>query len=112
MLGMEKLNKVFISNNNIILVVFTACLVITLDRMKYVNKYINYMASSTIAIYLITDNVVTRKTLDAWLLQEVLGGAMGFVYIFIVAFLCIVIDKLRENLLGVLIVIFNVYKLK
>lgn len=100
MVGLEKLNKFFISNNNILLVVFTSCLVMTFDRMKFVNKYINYMAASILAIYLITDNVVTRKPLDTWLLQEVLDGAMGFVYILAVAIICLVIDKVRECLFG------------
>lgn len=101
MVGLEKLNKFFISNNNILLVVFTTCLVITLDRMKLVNKYINYMAASTLAIYLLTDNGVTRKPLDTWLLQKVLCGAIGFVYILAVAVLCLVIDKIRECLFGI-----------
>lgn len=100
MVGLEKLNKFFISNNNILLVVLTACLVMTFDRMKFVNKYINYMAASTLAIYLLTDNGVVRKTLDTWLLQEVLGGAIGFVYILLVAVLCLFIDKVRECLFG------------
>lgn len=101
MAGFEKLNKFFISNNNILLVVFTACLVMTFDRMKFVNKYINYMAASTLAIYLLTDNGVVRKPLDTCLLQEVLGGAIGFVYILAVAILCLVIDKVRECLFGI-----------
>lgn len=100
MVGGEKLNKLFISNNNILLVVFTTCLVITLDRMKFVNKYINYMSASTLAIYLLTDNGVTRKPLDTWLLKELLDGAMGVVYILAVAILCLVIDKVRECLFG------------
>lgn len=93
MVGLEKLNKLFISNNNILLVIFTACLVMTLDRMKFVNKFVNYMAASTLAIYLLTDNGVVRKPLDTWLLQELLDGAIGFVYILTVAILCLVIDK-------------------
>lgn len=100
MVGLEKLNKLFISNNNILLVIFTACLVMTLDRIKFVNKYVNYMAASTLAIYLLTDNGVVRKPLDTWLLQELLDGAKGFVYILAVAILCLVIDKVRECLFG------------
>ena len=68
--------------------------------MKFVNKYINYMAASTLAIYLLSDNGVVRKPLDKWLLQELLDGAMGFVYILAVAILCLVIDKVRECLFG------------
>lgn len=82
------------------MVIFTACLVMTLDRMKFVNKFVNYMAASTLAIYLLTDNGVVRKPLDTWLLQELLDGAMGFVYILTVAILCLVIDKVRECLFG------------
>ena len=51
------------------------------------------MAASTLAIYLFTDNEVVRKPLDTWLLQELLDGAKGFVYILTVAILCLVIDK-------------------
>lgn len=68
--------------------------------MKFVNKYINYMSASTLAIYLLTDNGVTRKPLDTWLLKELLDGAMGVVYILAVAILCLVIDKVRECLFG------------
>ena len=100
MVGLEKLNKLFISNNNILLVIFTACLVMTLDRIKFVNKYVNYMAASTLAIYLLTDNGVVRKPLDTWLLQELLDGAKGFVYILAIAVLCLIIDKVRECLFG------------
>lgn len=98
MVGLE--NKLFISNNNILLVIFTACLVMTLDRIKFVNKYVNYMAASTLAIYLLTDNGVVRKPLDTWLLQELLDGAKRFVYILAVAVLCLFIDKVRECLFG------------
>lgn len=100
MVGLEKLNKLFISNNNILLVIFTACLVMILDRIKFVNKYVNYMAASTLAIYLLTDNGVVRKPLDTWLLQELLEGSKGIVYILAVAILCLVIDKVRECLFG------------
>ena len=58
------------------------------------------MAASTLAIYLLTDNGVVRKPLDTWLLQELLDGAKGFVYILAVAILCLVIDKVRECLFG------------
>lgn len=98
MVGLEKLNKLFISNNNILLVIFTASLVMTLDRIKFVNKYVNYMAASTLAIYLLTDNGVVRKPLDTWLLQELLDGAKGYMYILAVAVLCLFIDKVRECL--------------
>ena len=80
------------------MVIFTACLVMTLERIKFVNKYVNYMAASTLAIYLLTDNGVVRKPLDTWLLQELLDGAKG--YILAVAILCLVIDKVRECLFG------------
>lgn len=81
---------------------FTASLVITLDKMKFVNKYINWMASSALAIYLFTDNGVTRIPLDTWLLKEVLDGVQGYVYIFVVAISCLAIDKLRECLFGLI----------
>lgn len=58
------------------------------------------MAASTLAIYLLTDNGVVRKPLDTWLLQELLDGSKGFVYILAVAILCLVIDKVRECLFG------------
>lgn len=59
------------------------------------------MAASTLAIYLLTDNGVVRKPLDTWLLQEVLDGSMGYVYILAAAVLCLFIDKVRECLFDI-----------
>lgn len=100
--GMASLNNFFISNNNILLVVFAASLIITLDKIKFVNKYVNYMAASTLAIYLLTDNEVVRKPLDTWLLKEVLDSSKGFLYIGGISLSCLVVDKLRESLFGIL----------
>ena len=95
MMGISKLNQYFISNNNIVLLIFTASIVIVLDSKRTTNKYINYLATSTLAIYLLTDNFVVRKPLDTWLLKEIISGVNGYVCLLIVVVICLLIDKIR-----------------
>lgn len=91
-----KLNSFFVSNNNILLLIFTSSLVVVLDKVKTTNRVVNYMAASTLAIYILTDNGFVRKPLDTWLLKEILNGIHGYVYILLIAVACLFIDKMRE----------------
>lgn len=96
--GINTLNTFFISNNNILFLIFSALLVMLLYYSSFVNKFVNYLSASTLAVYLITDNYVTREPLDTWLFEEVLAGFHGYVYIIIIVSICVVVDKLRELL--------------
>lgn len=77
---MDFLSNYFISYNNIVLLIFTASIVAVLDNKKTTNRYINYPATSTLVIYLLTDNSVVRKPLNTWLIKEIL---MEYMDIFI-----------------------------
>ena len=77
---MDFLSNYFISYNNIVLLIFTASRVAVLDNKKTTNRYINYLATSTLVIYLLTDNSVVRKPLNTWLIKEIL---MEYMDIFI-----------------------------
>lgn len=77
---MDFLSNYFISYNNIVLLIFTASIVAVLDNKKTTNKYINYLATSTLVIYLLTDNSVVRKPLNTCLIKEIL---MEYMDIFI-----------------------------
>lgn len=74
------LSNYFISYNNIVLLIFTASIVAVLDNKKTTNRYINYLATSTLVIYVLTDNSVVRKPLNTWLIKEIL---MEYMDIFI-----------------------------
>lgn len=77
---MDFLSNYFISYNNIVLLIFTVSIVAVLDNKKTTNKYINYLATSTLVIYLLTDNSVVRKPLNTCLIKEIL---MEYMDIFI-----------------------------
>ena len=112
MLGLSKLNPYFISNNNILLLIFTSTLVLLLDKIKYVNRIINYFAASTLAIYILTDNAFVRIPLDTWLFDGIMNGGIGYVYVFVAALVCLLIDKIRELLFSMIINLFYGIKSK
>lgn len=83
-----------------------------LDKVKYVNKIINYFAASTLAIYILTDNAFVRMPLDTWLFKGIMEGGIGYMYVFIVALICLFIDKVREALFSIIINSYNGIKSK
>lgn len=95
MLGFVKLNSWFISNNNILLLIFSASLVMALDSVRFTNRFVNYLAASALAIYILTDNGFVRVRLDPWLLREMLSGIAGYGYILLIALCCLLIDRVR-----------------
>lgn len=99
-LGMIKVVNMFLSNNNILLLLFSASLVMYLDIHPFHNGVINYLASSTLAIYLLTDNVFRTK-FDPWLLGYVMKGFEGFLLIAIIAVGCLLVDKFRDAIFTV-----------
>lgn len=112
MLGLSKLNPYFISNNNILLLIFTSTLVLLLDKVKYVNKIINYFPASTLAIYILTDNAFVRMPLDTWLFNSIMNDGIGYLYVFVVVLVCLLIDKIREVLFSMIINLFYGIKSK
>lgn len=85
------------SANNILILGICCSLVLFASKHYMYNKYINWMASSAIAIYLITDYEYIRVYLYPRLLEPVLNG-YGFIYILLISLICILIDKIRVNI--------------
>ena len=83
-----------------------------LDKIKYVNRIINYFAASTLAIYILTDNAFVRIPLDTWLFDGIMNGGIGYVYVFVAALVCLLIDKIRELLFSIIIKLYNGIKTK
>ena len=90
--------KLFLNNNNPLLLIFAASTIKTLEQRPFHSAFINWLASSTLAIYLITDSGL-RSTLDPWLLSHVMDKPLvGYGLMAGVCVVCLLIDKLRELL--------------
>lgn len=87
-----------ICNNSPLILIAAASLVMLFDRMQYHNGFINWMAGSTLSIYLLTENAF-RKVLDSWLLDNIKESVIaGYGIVIGVCILCLFADKLRELL--------------
>lgn len=83
-----------ISNNNIQLLLFATLLIKIAEKYSFYSKQINWVASSALAIYLITDSGIVRNWLDPLLLPYMMNGT-GHIFILGVCVACILIDKIR-----------------
>ena len=93
------LMMLFLNNNNPLLLVFSASTVMALHQLPFHSALINWLASSTLAIYLITESSVIRSTLNPWLLSHVMVRPLvGYGLMVAVCVACILIDKVREVL--------------
>lgn len=97
LLGFSYLNDYIISNNNILILLFSGSLVMLTDKIAFTNKTINYLATSVLAIYLLTDAGFWRDSLDTYLLDKILQGH-GIPYVIGISLCCILIDKIRDFL--------------
>ena len=86
----------WISNNNIFLLVISALLVVFAETKQTYNKIINYLSSSVLAVYLLTDNKKAMQ-LDTWLLPKLIDG-IGYIIIIGIFISCLIVDKIREYL--------------
>lgn len=90
----SSLNKMLLSNNNPLYLVLSAVLVMSADRHRTYIPIVNYLATSVLAIYVITEYVAIEKTLNPYLLPYVMEW-YGLLFIPLVCLACIAIDKLR-----------------
>lgn len=93
----EKLNALFISNNNICLLLASYSIVAFSESHVFHNKCINRLASGSLAIYLITDYPSVREVLDPWLLPYLLKG-YGLLMVLGICLSALAIDQLRNLL--------------
>lgn len=87
--------SLFISNNNFLNVIFSASVTMLLDKNQFKNTFINWLTSSTLAIYVITDNEL-RIYLDPWLFKHVMNNPfVGYAIIIVLCFACLIVEKIR-----------------
>ena len=91
----SKLLSIFLQNNCIVILLFTASLVILLDRKAFNCGFVNWLCSSTLAIYLITDSGL-REVFDPWLLSKIISSPIiGYGLLILICISCLFIDKVR-----------------
>lgn len=93
--GNHVLQKLFLSNNNILILTTTASMVVLADRNPFYSKVINWFASSVLAIYLITEWPEIRDMFNTYALPKIIEG-WGFLLIPIVAIVCVLIESIRK----------------
>ncbi len=86
----------FLSNNNFLFLICSLSLIQIAYRYNISIKPINWLSSSVIGVYLITDYIDVQKYLMPKLLPEVLNG-IGFIYVILTYLACIMLDKMREK---------------
>lgn len=103
----NSLMTLFLSNNNFLLLIFASSTVILLEKHPTHIGIINWLASSTLAIYLITDNEL-RCYLDPWLWDKVISNPIiGYLFIVLFCVACLLFEKVRELIFSPLIKIMD-----
>jgi hypothetical protein len=97
LVGLERCCSVFMSNNNILILTLSASLVILMTGVVFHSRIINYLSSSMLAVYLITDGSL-REVIDPWLEEQMLQSWMGYIYAIALLLACVMVDKLRAIL--------------
>lgn len=97
----SKVILLFFSNNNILLLALSASLVIAAERKHRYIPFVNYLSSSVLAIYLITDFPPIREILDPFLQPFVMKG-YGIIFVVGVCLVCVLVDKGRSALFKVI----------
>ena len=86
---------ILICNNSPLVLLASSSLVLLLDSISFHSRLINWMASSTFAVYLLTDNGL-RSKIDSWILNNILDvDIYGYLLMLLVFIVCIIIDKMR-----------------
>lgn len=87
----------FLQNNNPLLLFVSAWLFLSCENKKTFFSWVNYLAASTLAIYLITDLPIVRENLCPVLLTYLLKG-WGLFAIIGICFSCALLDKIPRLL--------------
>lgn len=85
----------FLNNNNPLLVVTAASLVITAYKHPTYSKFVNWNAKSVLAIYLILEWPEIRDQFNTYALPRVVEG-WGLLLIPVTSFICILIESMRR----------------
>lgn len=94
-IGSIKITDMLICNNSPIVLISAGTMVMLMDKCRLHNGIVNWLASSTLAIYLITESGF-RMRIDNWLFQNILENPFyGYFLIIVVCIFCLFIDKVR-----------------
>lgn len=96
-----KAYKMTISNNSIIILLFVIFLVRFADSHETHSNFVNWVAASTLSVYLITDYPSIRDIIDPYLFEGMQNGK-SYVLIVLIFLSCILIDKLRMFLFALI----------
>lgn len=96
----------YLQNNNPLILIGCTWLILLSEKHKTYNRQINWLASNSLAIYLITEYPSIRYELCPVLLQPTLH-VWGIGLVLIVCLACIIFDKIREVVFQLII---NSYK--
>lgn len=89
-----KAYQMTMSNNSLLVLLFVIYLVKFADMIKTHSNVTNWIATSTLSVYLITDYPSVRNIINPYLYEGMFCGTSYFV-ILLIFLLCIFIDKLR-----------------
>lgn len=104
----DMLMPYFVQNNNILLFFASYWLIYQCEKHVFYNKYINRLASGSLAIYLVTDYRDVRYILDSWLLPNLLRG-YGLFLIAGVCFAILFFDLFRGWIFDRIFIILKKY---
>lgn len=93
--GSFYIQRMFLNNNNPLLIITASSLVVTAYKHPAYNKFINWNAKSVLAIYLILEWPEIRDLFNTFALPRVVEG-WGFLLIPVTSFICILIESLRR----------------
>lgn len=94
-IGSIKITDMLICNNSPIVLISAGTMVMLMDKCRLHIGIVNWLASSTLAIYLITESGF-RMRIDNWLFQNILENPFyGYFLIIVVCIFCLFIDKVR-----------------
>ena len=84
---------IWYSHNNILLIIFVAGMVLWADKHQFRIPFVNQIASSILAIYLITD----YGHLRSWnhIMLPYMFNGIGYLWCFFICIACIFVDRVR-----------------
>lgn len=96
----------FLQNNNPMILISCMWLILMAVKHSTYNHITNYLASSSLAIYLITEYPSVRYDLCPALLSPTIHG-WGLFIVLAICLTCILFDKLREKIFEIVICLYK-----
>lgn len=93
--GSFYIQRMFLNNNNPLLIITASSLVVTAYKKPTYNKFVNWNSKSVLAIYLILEWPEIRELFNSYALPRVVEG-WGLLLIPFTSFICILIESLRR----------------